>query len=94
MKKFIAKFVKRRCEIVVKETEMIEVLKVLDMRRFGLDGLAIANCGGMDQDRWYVSFDASEMQYDAVRKELLKREFKDVLIPVRDVFGREYFKSI
>ena len=90
MKDLLKKFSKKSCCLILKETDLIKVLDILDARRLSKNISIRKN----DSSNWYIMFRATKRAWDALIRDLDDNHIKDILIPTRDNFGDVFYQQI
>ena len=80
MKNFIDQFIRSRCEIVINETRVMDVLKILN--RYNPNSKPVVrNCGWTDdKDVWYIDFTVNGKQLNSIKSELRGDRFKGIIL--------------
>lgn len=89
----LRKFIKRRCELIVEESDVTEILKIVNRQTH--DNVRIGDCGWLTQtSKWYVAFYTNEKIWNDIRTELREGDFKEIKYTLKDSFGRDVFQNI
>lgn len=86
------RLLKQRCTIIVTEGVVAKVLKVLDNHRLG-SKLSIRTPNEATDNRWYISFTASEKQWVGVKTDLKEGHIK-ASFPTKDSFRRVFDQEL
>ena len=79
MNAFIKRWFKSRHEVIVDEDGLMNVLRILNDDQINTD-LSIGECGWREGKMWYVRFNATGRQADAIMAKLKTGKFKEVLM--------------
>lgn len=94
--KITNKFVKKRCELMVEEKDLIKVFGILDNKKVN-NGLHISkpkDASLSQKGYWYIMFNVSEQHWSALVKEFKLAHLSNILIPTKDNFGNVFYQNI
>lgn len=86
------KLLKKRCTVIVTDGVVTKVLEVLGNYRLG-SKLTIRKSDEVDNNRWYISFCASEKKWLGVKTDLKEGKIK-ASFPTKDNFGRIFNQEL
>lgn len=93
MKNVLRKIVVRKCELIIEEENVTEILKIIFRLTKGT--VKIDECGWEDKpSKWTVQFYVTEEVWDEIKMKLRNGNFKEIQEVLKDSFGNERFQNI
>ena len=95
MNNLFRRFTKRRCELIIREDDMVKVISVLAQYRLNLYKFGIGNCGwAAEKDRWYVNFIVTEPRFHSIVTTLKEMGVTSIKTTAKDSFGNTYYEEL
>lgn len=88
MKNLFRNFIKKRFELTIKETYLVDTLKILEKNNLRYD------CRLIVLDAWLVTVYIPETKRRPLLKQLKKEGITDIKTITKDSFGNLYYKEL